>query len=81
MRRRIFVRDTGEAMPKILFEQPCCRRFQTEEEREKHRQLIRAAEERRRAIMLAEMDLSPKDRKGLNIVPGVKVILAQIRGK
>lgn len=81
MKRRIFVADAGEAMPTISFEQPCRKRFQTEAERERHSQLMRRAEERRRAVMLVERDLNKTGHKDRKAIPSVKVILSQIRGR
>lgn len=79
MKMRVFVCDAAVEMQTISYEQPGRKRFQTEAEREKHRQSMRAAMERRQAAMLIEKDFAPKDHKARRIIPDKKVILSQIR--
>lgn len=71
LKRRVFICSTVE---------PSCRkRFQTEEEREKHQQIMRQVEERRRAAMLRKKSRNQKVRKEQADTPGVQVVLSQIQ--
>ena len=58
MKRRVFVCDAGEEMPTISYEQPGRKRFYTEEERRKHRSMMKKRSRKQRLQRLFNMNFN-----------------------